>query len=335
MRAAVFHKFGEPSEVLTCEDVSPPELQSGHVRVRMIGVPVNPSDLMTVRGGYGIEPELPATPGYEGVGIVEDGSGVLGKLLKGRRIAVLNKQGGNWAEQVVIPARQAVPLSSSIPWEQAAMFFVNPTTAYVMTQEVLAVPKGEWLLQTAAGSALGQMVIRLGEHLGFRTLCVVRREEQAEQLRNAGANECVVFDGADHEPDQLRDAVAKITDGQGVKYAIDPVGGTTATAVVRCLGVGGRLLCFGTLSGEDAVFSPRHLIGTETRIEGFWLARWMDAQGLLGRINTVRKVAKLISNGVLTSEVGHVFPLEDVAEAVRVSEERGRGGKVLIKISEL
>ncbi len=196
MRAIVFEEFGEPAEVLRIKEVPLPVPKPGEVRVRMLASPINPSDLMTVRGTYGKRPTLPATPGYEGVGIVEaSGGGLLGKFLLGKRVAVMNRQTGNWADYAVIPAKQAIPLSSQLPLEQAAMFFVNPATAYVMTREVLQVPKGGWLLQTAAGSALGRMVIRLGKHFGFTTINIVRRPEQVDELKSLGADEVLVFDG--------------------------------------------------------------------------------------------------------------------------------------------
>src|SRR6516162_1113042 len=193
MKAIVFDHFGDPREVLQVRDVPDPIPQSGEVRVRMRMSPINPSDLMTVRGVYGRLPKLPATPGFEGVGVIEAvGSGWLAKLrgLKpGRRVAVLNGAGGNWQELVVIPAKQAVPVPDDLPDEQVASFFVNPATALVMTQNVLRVPAGAWLLQTAAGSALGRMVIRLGKHNGFRTMNVVRRREAMAELRALGADE--------------------------------------------------------------------------------------------------------------------------------------------------
>src|SRR5262249_41221898 len=124
--------------------------------------PINPSDLLFAQGSYGRRPSLPATPGFEGVGIVEQaGGGLLGRLRVGRRVAVLNGQGGNWQEQVIISARQAVPVPRALADEQAAAFFVNPASAVIMTRWILKVPRGAWLLQTAAGSALGRMVIRL------------------------------------------------------------------------------------------------------------------------------------------------------------------------------
>src|SRR5437660_602475 len=176
MKAAVFDRFGDPADVLAVRDVPAPEPGRGEVRVRMLASPINPSDMLTVRGQYGKQPPLPMTPGFEGVCIVEAGSGLLARRVMGKRVAVLNgsSQRGNWQEYVVIPARQAVPVKAALRDEQAASFFVNPATALVMTRHVLNVPHGAWLLQTAAGSALGRMVIRLGAYYGFRTLNVVR-----------------------------------------------------------------------------------------------------------------------------------------------------------------
>src|SRR5262249_13776237 len=157
--------------------------------------PINPSDLLTVRGNYGRTGPVPFTPGYEGTGVVDAvGPGLL-KVIRGlrpgRRVAVLAAGGGSWGESLVLPARHCVPIPDDIADEQAASFFVNPATVLVMVRNVLGVRRGEWLLQNAAASALGKMIIRLGKHDGFRTINVVRRREQAEELRRLGADEVI------------------------------------------------------------------------------------------------------------------------------------------------
>src|SRR5262249_5991571 len=155
---------------------------------------------------------------------------------------------------------------------------------------------------TAAGSTLGRMVIRLGKLHGFRTLNVVRRREQAEELKKLGADAVVCT--AD-EP--LVERVTALTEGKGVPYAIDAVGGGTGSDVVRVLALGGRMLCSGPLSGEPLVIDPRTLMVNHRRVEGFWLSQWARGQGVLTMLGLFRAIGKLMKEGVLTSDVGPVF----------------------------
>ena len=335
MKAAIFEQAGEPGDVLRLEEQKKPVAGPGEVLVRMLASPVNPSDLMTVRGVYPHKPGLPAIPGYEGVGIVEAaGSGFLGRYLKGKRVAVLNKMGGNWAEFAVIPAKQAIPLSDRLSLEQAATFFVNPATAYVMTRKVLQIPRDAWLLQTAAGSVLGGMVRRLGRHYGFKVINVVRREEQAEELKASGADAILVFNGDEHEIPYLREQLEQVASTSGVKYAIDPVGGQTTTAVMDVLAVDGHLLLFGSLSSDPIVFFPRALITPAAKVAGFWLGHWMDQQSLLSKLALVKQITKLIRQGILESEIAAQFPLNQIKEAVIAAEQTGRSGKALLTMQQ-
>jgi NADPH:quinone reductase len=329
-KAVVFDEFGKPTEVLRVREIATPSPSAGQVRVRMIASPINPSDLLVVRGEYGRLPKLPATPGFEGVGVVEAaGPGLLGKLRLGKRVAVLNSGGGNWCEQVIVPARQVVPVLSSVTDEQAAAFFVNPASALLMTRYILRVPEGEWLLQTAAGSALGRMVIRLGRQYGFRTINVVRRRDQAEDLLRAGADATICFG-----EESLEERVKEFTGGNGARFAIDAVGGATATAVVRSLALSGRLLLYGTLSGEPMTVDPRTLMVADARVEGFWLSNWVRQQSVLTMLGLFRRINRLLAANVLTSETAASFPLDEVGAAVKQAEMPGRSGKVLLRMGQ-
>jgi NADPH:quinone reductase len=328
MKAIVFERFGDPAEVLQVRDVPVPQPGPGEVRVRMLCSPINPSDLMVVRGQYGRLPDLPATPGFEGAGVVEaTGGGLLGKFRQGRRVAVLNGKGGNWQEYVIVPAKQVVPVPSELKDEQAATFFVNPASALIMTQYVLKVPQGAWVLQTAAGSALGRMIIRLGRYLGFRTINVVRRREQVQELLHAGGDAVICS-----SEDSIEEWVQKITGGQGVSYALDAVGGATATGVVKSLSLEGRLLLYGTLSGEPLQLDPRILMAGSRKVEGFWLSNWASQQGLLTMLLLFRRINKLLAAGILTTEVGQTFPPADIKTAVQEAMKPGRKGKVLLRL---
>jgi NADPH:quinone reductase-like Zn-dependent oxidoreductase len=330
VKAVVFDRFGPAAEVVSVRDVPKPVPGRGEVLVRMLASPINPSDILYTEGHYGLKPKLPATPGFEGVGIVEESAGgLLGWLRKGKRVAVVSSGKGNWAEYTVTSARQVIPVPENLPDDQAATFFVNPATALAMTRSVLAVPSGEWLLQSAAGSTLGKMVIRLGKKYGFRTLNVVRRREQVEELKKLGAD-AVIVEGDGPIDEQVR----KATGGSGVKFAIDPVGGKTGTEVIASLDLGGRCLVYGLLSGEPVSVDPRFLITGSKRVEGFWLADWAKQQPIPRMLRFFRQVRSMIAEGTLHSDIAATYPLDRVGDAVRHATSAGKGGKVLLRIAE-
>lgn len=328
MKAVVLENFGEPAQVLQVRDAPIPEPGKNQVRVRMRLSPINPSDLLFTRGLYG-RALLPATPGFEGMGTIDAaGPGflkVLRGLKPGRRVAVLG--GSNWQEFVIASARQVVPIPSDIPDDQAAAFFVNPATVIAMVRHVLAVPKGAWLLQTAAASALGKMVIRLGKYQGFRTINVIRRPDHTDELRRLGADEVIVTQSEDVEQ-----RVRSITKGQGVLYALDAVGGATGLGVVRCLGAHGHLLCYGTLALEPIALDPRLLIAGQKRVEGFWLSEWAREQGIVTMLRLFRSIFKLMRAGVLVTPVQATYPLDQITTAVQEADKPGRTGKILLKM---
>jgi NADPH2:quinone reductase len=330
MKAAVFESFGDPAQVLEVRDVPDPRPGPGEVRVRMILSPVNPSDTLVVQGLYGVLPNLPAIPGFEGVGIVDEvGPGLMGRFVKGKRVVAINSAGGNWAELAVVPWRQARPLPDDIPDEQAACFFVNPATVLAMARYVLTVPKGEWLLQSAASSTLGRMLINLGRHDGFKTLNVVRRREAIAELKKIGGD--AVISSSDGPIDEQ---VRKITAGDGARYAVDPVGGETGTGVFRALAPGGRLLLYGTLSGQPIEVDPRLVISGPRTVDGFWLGHWMRGRSVPAALLLFREIAALIRKGVLRSEIGRVYPLSEIREATREAGVIGRNGKVLVRLGD-
>jgi NADPH:quinone reductase-like Zn-dependent oxidoreductase len=328
VKRVVFDHPGTPSDVLTVQDDVPaPQPARGEVLVRMLASPVNPSDLMYIAGKYGLKPRYPATPGFEGVGVVEaTGGGLLGWLRKGKRVAVISDRTGNWAEYTVTKARQVVPVPDDLSDEQAATFFVNPATAIVMTQSVLRITRGAWLLQSAAGGELGKMIIRLGKKFEFRTVNVVRRREQVDELKKLGAD-VVLVESDGPLPAQVSAAVP-----DGVRYAIDPVGGKTGSEVIAALAPGGRCLLYGSLTDEPLTIHPRFLLSNDVSVSGFWLATWARLQGAFTMLSLFRKVRALMREGVLQSTFAATYPLEDVKKAVEHAAAPGKGGKVLLRI---
>ena len=333
MRAIRFEQFGAPAEVLQVCEVEEPVATEGKVLVRMLASPVNPADLLNVRGNYSTRPSLPATPGFEGVGIVEaSGGGWRGTLLKGQRVIVLNRQTGNWAEKVIVSNQFVIPVSSKLSLDESATFFVNPATAYILVKQVLRIPKNQWLLQTAAASAVGKMVIRLGNYYGFQTLNIVRRHDQAEQLKKIGAKYVIVFDSKHDNERTLIEQVRKILGQASLQFAIDPIGGQTASSIVKVLGEQSRFILYGSLDNAPLDFMSGELIKNGGSIKGFWLARQVEALSFPAKIKLVLALTRLIRKGILSTEIAARYPMEQIVQAVVEAEKTGKKGKVLLSL---
>jgi NADPH2:quinone reductase len=324
MRSVRFHEFGNPAEVLRVEEVERPGAGAGQVLVKMRARPINPSDLLTVRGLYGSLPVPPATPGVEGMGeVAEVGEGV-GHLRAGQRVIPLGVA-GTWQEFIVAPAAQLIPVPDAVSDQTAAQFVVNPLTAWIMAVEELDVQPGEWLLQTAAGSTLGRVVLQIAKQRGFKTINVVRRREQADELKSLGADEVICTDDED-----IPERVREITGKEGLRKAIDAVGGETGAAVVRALGRGGVMLVYGLLSGRPMPIDGGRMIFASTTVRGFWLGEWMRSAPPARQQAVTGAMLRAMATQEIVPPVEAEYPLSDILAAVEHSERPGRSGKVLL-----
>src|SRR5215213_402429 len=324
MLSVRFHEFGNPAEVLRVEEVERPEPRAGQVLVKMRVRAINPSDVLTVRGLYGQLPVPPATPGLEGMGeVAAVGEGVT-HLSEGQRVIPLGVA-GTWAEYVIAPAVQLIPVPDGVSDQTAAQFVVNPLTAWIMTIEELGLQPGEWLLQTAAGSTLGRVVLQIASQRGFKTINVVRRREQGEELKSLGGDEFICTDEED-----IPERVREITGKAGVTKAIDAVGGETGAAVLRSLGRGGVMLVYGLLSGQPMPVDGGRMIFTTTTLRGFWLGDWMRSATPERQQATVGEMLRSMATQEIVPPVEAEYPLSEVLAAVAHSERPGRSGKVLL-----
>jgi NADPH:quinone reductase len=328
MKSVRFQQYGEPTSVLAVEDRPVPEPGPNEARVRILATPVNPSDLLYVRGLYaGVQPRFPAPVGFEGVGIVDALGPGARDLARGQRVSVVNGKGGNWADYALVPARDLIPVAADVPDEQAASFVINPASAILMLRHVLAVPRGEWLLQSAAGSEIGRMIIRLAKRDGIRTINIVRRRESVAELEPLGADAVIVStDGP------IDEQVRGITGPDGARYAIDPVAGETGTQMFRALHEEGRMLVYGSLTGEPIRVGedPRFILAGRRVLEVFWLGYWLPRLENQARHQLTDAIAGLIGDGILETKPGRRYSLDDIGTAVTQAESVGRQGKVLL-----
>jgi len=306
---------------------SPKKSLENQLIVKVLKSPINPSDLLYINGTYNPTANLPLVPGFEAVAVVlKTGAGV-SKFKAGDRIAFFSEIGGIWEEIAIVYENYCLKVNPKIPLDQAAQMTLNPLTAYGMIKH-LGIPhhSGQYLLQSAAGCTVGRIVIQLSKILGFKTINLVRREEQIQEIKDLGG---------DYVWSSSQDFVAgimELTNGKGVKYAIDPVGGELTEAMGRCLSNAGYMLVYGTMSEKPTTFPANDFFTKNLRFEGFHICPYLA--GPHGK-ETTQAVTKLYDEGKLNLPVFREYPLENFQEAIKEATNHERcGGKVLFSISQ-
>jgi NADPH:quinone reductase len=328
MRAVQLSAYDGRTESLSVANVPVPSPGPGEVLIKVAASPINPSDLMFVRGLYGFKKPVPAIPGFEGSGtVVTSGSGFMARMLKAKRVACAAADpkipGGTWAEYLVTSAKFCVPLSKQVATEQGAMLLVNPLTAWALVEEA---KRGghRAIVQTAAASALGRMISRLAQSSSLPVINVVRRSEQIELLRNSASK--YVLNSSDADFDRtLHDRCHELQ----ATIAFDAVAGEMSARILRAQPRGSRLIVYGALSLEAAQVDPASLIFEGKRMEGFWLSAGLRDMSLLRQLRVMAHIQARLKDD-LRSEVQQKVSLEQTAEAVQRYANHMTAGKILI-----
>ncbi|MFY0569364.1 zinc-binding dehydrogenase [Archangium lansingense] len=325
MRAVVLSAYDGRPESLKVEERPVPRPGPGEVLVRLAAAPINPSDLMFLRGTYGVKKPLPAVPGFEGSGMVVAAGGVAGKLLVGRRVACgASMQGdGTWAEYIRVPLGQCLPLRAHLSDEQGATLFVNPFTAWAL-MDLARQGKHRAVAQTAAASALGRMLLKLAARERIPLVNVVRRKENAELLRGLGA-EHVVDSSEPGFEERLRELFHRL----GVTLAFDAVAGPMTGHLLAAMPPGGCVTVYGALSEEESRIPPGAFIFERKRVEGFWLSDFFLSGFGPKQLRALMNVPALVGREMETP-VRARLELTKAREAVKLAAEEMTSGKVLL-----
>jgi NADPH:quinone reductase-like Zn-dependent oxidoreductase len=325
MRAVVLRQYGDPATSLTVEDIPKPALKRGQVLVRIVASPMHPADMAFVEGNYGVRRQAPTVPGLEGMGVVvEANAGAYGRWLMGKRVSCFGPNEGNgaWAEYMATSAFSCVPLASKSSDAFGATLLVNPLTA-ISQMAMVRRERHRAFVQTAAGSALGRMIVRLARMKGIPAIHVVRRSEGVAALRSEGAEHMVVSSAPDFS-DRLRELCMEL----GATIAFDAVAGEMTEILAAALPHGGKVVVYGGLSGRPPRISIADTIFRGKRMEGFWLPLEVKRIGMLGTLMRFRE-AQRIGETVLGTKILARLPLEGIADAIAM-QPQGTEGKVLL-----
>lgn len=324
MKVLCTREYGKPTLVPELVETAAPEPSAGQVLVAMEAAPINPSDLLLIRGWYGHRPTLPATLGTEGVGRVVAVGARVDPSRVGERVLVLpTLQHGTWQDQVAIAEADAVRVDPEADPLQLAMLGVNPMTADLLLRSFVDLPRGAWVGQTGGTSAVGRYIIALARLAGLRTLNVVRRSEAAAELLDLGAD-AVVVDGPD-----LEEHVGTVLGHERLSLLLDPIAGEAVTKLASWLVHGGTLVSVGGMSGASVTVRPVDLIFRDVQVRGFWQKHWLDATPREEVVAAYKRLTPLVSDGTLHAPVAASYPLERYQEAIAHALDSGRAGKVL------
>ncbi len=322
MRAVRQHSAG--GELLV-ESTLVPHPGPGEVLVKMAAAPINPSDLALLEGNY-LARDYPFIPGLEGSGVVVTaGGGLLAGMRVGKRVACTpNPEGdGTWAEYMKTSAMRTVPLPPGVGSKQGAMMLVNPMTAMAFFQIAL---KGghKAMVNNAAASALGKMLIRLSNQNRIPLINIVRKEEQFPELKSEGATHVLNSSDASFEND-----LQKLSGDLNATLFLDAVTGKQTSILLKAAPRGSTLLAYARLSGDPINVDPGILIKEEKRIEGFQLGNWLHTKGILYKLRFINRVKKQLSAS-LTSHINRSMYMEEVEEAISSYRENMSAGKIIL-----
>ncbi|MEM8562767.1 MAG: zinc-dependent alcohol dehydrogenase family protein [Pseudomonadota bacterium] len=316
-----------PEDVIEAVACDKPELKEGEVLIELLAAPINPSDVLTLTGQYGILPPLPATGGGEGVGkVVEHGPGVDGPAIG--QTVLLPLGIGSWATHMVAEAKVLVPMPDDIDPVQLSMITINPPTASLLLSEFVDLEEGDWVIQNAANSGVGSYLITLAKLRGLKTINVVRRDSLIEPLLQSGAD-VVLVDG-EVEGKTLAQRVSEATDSADIKLGIDAVGGAATNRIGDALCEGATLVNYGALSGEPCMLHPANIVFKNITVRGFWLVIWFQSATLEQQQALYGNLTALMAQGKLSTSIDSTFQVKDIKRAVAIAAGGGRNGKVVI-----
>jgi len=321
MKAIQLKAYGDPLEnvdVVETNDIG--TINNDEVVIEVLYSPVNPSDLLLMRGTYPILPELPAVIGQEGVGRVASiGSSV--STVKPGDIVTIPAGIFAWSEKVVAKAAELIVLPSNVDLQQAAMLSINPPTAVLLLEEFVSLNAGDWIVLNAANASVSHAIIAVAKSKGIKTLGIVRRKEAVDIALKAGADVVLIDD------ENVVSEAKRATNNAEIKLGLDAVGGKATNTIAQILSNEGRLVSYAMMSREPMNVSQIGLIFRRIQIHGFFMYLPYYIPKLK---NAILQSMQLLKQGKLNVPVAKIYPPESIKEAI---QHTINGGKVLLQFN--
>ncbi len=325
MKAMVVTRVGGP-EVLELRDVPEPQPKAGEALVRVEAVGINFADTHATRGAYPGTPEPPWITGREFAGVEES---------TGQRVMGYTQYGAA-AEKIAVAKDMIWPQPKQWTSVESAAFPVTFLTAYLAYWKAGLTPdakepvhrepghKARVLIHAAAGG-VGTAAVEIGKQLGLEMYGTSSSDEKLARVEKLGLAHGINYKQVDYEQ-----RVRELTNGEGVDAVFEMLGGEHTAKSLRCCRPFGRVIIYGTATGERQKFDVGAMMAKGLSAHGLWLTYLARDHELIR--NALRTMQPWIESGALHPEVGHVLPLEQAAEAHRLMLQRANYGKIVLEV---
>jgi len=319
MKAIVIRQLGGP-EVLGWMDMPEPATRAGLELIRVQAGGLNFADVMTMQGGYPGAPKPPLIAGREFCGVREsDKRRVMGYV-----------QWAAFAERVAARTELLWTVPDGWSAEEGAAFPVNYFTAYfaywkarlIAGERAVAAPR---VLIHAVAGGVGTAAVQIGKLLGVEMYGTASSAEKLARVKELGLQHGINYKERDYE-----EAIRDLTDGEGVDAVFEMLGGEHTNKSVRCLRDFGRVIVYGSATGEKSELDSRLLYAKGASVHGLWLTYLSANRSLMNQ--AWEQLSAWTSQGRLHPVVGHVLPVERAADAYRLLIDGKNFGKVVLTI---
>ncbi len=334
MKAAIFEKPGLENLKIK-HDLEQPKITDHDVLIRVKSAGVNPIDHFAVSGTRAIKP-IPHIPGAETSGVIEKVGSHVTNLKKGDKVIVHNKvfdgicdmclsgndmlcrnggligvaTNGGFAEYITIPEKNVFKIPDEMQWELAASLPVTTLTPYHALKEA-ALKVNESLVIFGASGNTGMMAIQFGKKMGAKVIAV----SKDDWVKDFGADYII------DEYDRVAEKVNELTQGKMADVVLNSLGIQTWENSFASVGLNGRLVTFGGLTGADIKLNIQSLYSKQVKLIG-------STGGTRKEITEVIDMSK-----ELKTRVWKKFKLDEAKEALQELFAKERDGRILLEVS--
>ncbi len=323
MKQVQLTAIGNAPDVVKCVEVADlPAPGPGQVVVEVAAGPINPAEILIMKGEYAATPPLPAPLGIEGAGTIAAIGPDVTSVAVGDKVMTLART--NWVERLMMTEAEVIKLDPAIDLEQAAMLKVNPATAFLMLRDYVDLKPGDWVIQNTGNSGVGTSLIRLAKARGLKTVSLVRRQSAVDYCLGQGGDVALI-DG-----DEIVDRVKEATGGADIRLGIDAVAGEAVIRLASCLADGGVVVNYGMLSGDPCMLTTDQTVFQSKSLTGFWLAKKLGGMARPDVEALYAELTGFVADGSISVPIEARYTLDQISEAVAHAEREGRGGKILM-----